>query len=385
MKIVNTICVGTGGYGGMMLQELFDGAKSDLINLIGVVDPYAEKSPIYNNIIKAKNIPVYENISTAFDRVEKSGIKINFVYIATPIQFHTEQIKYSLMRGANVLCEKPMTGNVKDLPVLEKFSSTNNFVGIGFQWSFSSAIQRLKKDVMSGVLGRPEKLKTIVLWPRKTEYFNKTGWKGKMFTVNGEKISDSIVNNAAAHYIHNMLYILGDCIDSAMGATDIKATLLRANDIETFDSAVVKFKFECGADGLFVGSHTTDKTIEPKFEYVFEKATVSYNFENGNIIAEFKDGVKKNYGDPFGGGATRKINLCAELTANGSVDVLCGIKAAKEHVLFVDKLHSANKIYNVKQNLSHLQDGVLVVNGLTEALLECYDKGTIISDLAEFY
>ena len=38
-------------------------------------------------------------------------------------------------------------------------------VAIGYQWSFSDAIQKLKADVIAGIFGKPRRLKTLVLWP----------------------------------------------------------------------------------------------------------------------------------------------------------------------------------------------------------------------------
>ena len=38
-------------------------------------------------------------------------------------------------------------------------AATGVFVAIGFQWSFSRAVQALKRDVMAGVLGKPKRLR----------------------------------------------------------------------------------------------------------------------------------------------------------------------------------------------------------------------------------
>src|SRR5690606_38863553 len=86
-------------------------------------------------------------------------------------------------------------------------------VGIGYQWSFSAAVQRLKRDIMSGVLGAPRRLKSMALWPRDEGYYRRNGWAGRRTSPTGEPVMDSPVNNACAHFLHNMLYVLGPRAD----------------------------------------------------------------------------------------------------------------------------------------------------------------------------
>lgn len=384
MNKIAVLVVGSGGYGGVVLKEILKDSPSDM-EIVAIVDPYAEKSPLFTTITEM-NIPIFEDMEGAFSTLRAQGIQVQFTYIATPIQFHVQQIFCAVKNGSNVLCEKPMTGDLKDVAALENLvRESDKFVAIGYQWSFSRAIQALKSDVQAGVFGKPLLFKTLVFWPRNESYFTRsTGWAGKIYAANGEKILDSIVNNAAAHFLHNILYVLGKERDGAVSVTDLRATLLCVNDIQTFDTANVHFTMDNGAKGILVFSHSTKEEIEPMFTYYFEEATVAYSAETGKVIAHFNDGRVKEYGDPFTDGAANKFRLCIQAVKQGEREILCGVNAAKEQVKCVALLHETNGVFSVKKNCVTLEDGQRVVKGLGELLLRCYQEEILLEELKEF-
>jgi predicted dehydrogenase len=85
----------------------------------------------------------------------------------------------------------------------------NKFVSIGYQLSFSEEIQNLKRDIRSGIFGKPKRFKS----PRSENYYSR-GWAGKMKDNQGNIVMDSVSNNATSHQIHNMFYVLGNAIDN---------------------------------------------------------------------------------------------------------------------------------------------------------------------------
>ena len=374
MNKIRSAIIGIGGYASISLDNIFaamDDGRDDF-EIVAFVDPYPESSKHYERL-KNMNVPHFNDITEMYD----ANICPDLCLISTPIQFHKQQILACLENGTSVLCEKPMTGNAEDIDILAKAEKeSGKFVAIGYQWSYSDAIQALKKDIMDGVYGKPVKMKTLVMWPRDKAYFRRsTGWAGKIYASNGEKILDSVANNATAHYIHNILYVLGDGIDASMKATDVEAVLIRANDIETFDTCIAKFKLECGADGIYIVSHSTKNTVNPQFEYTFEKGIVTFNEEQGVIIGKTNDGKEINYGDPFKS-PTKKFFDCIDCIKNGKAEVLCGIKGASAQVDFIAKLHANNEIYNAsRHSLKETEDGRLYIDHLDDVLLRHYEIG----------
>ena len=131
--------------------------------------------------------------------------------IVSPIQNHIPQCLESLKAGMSVLCEKPLTGAVQDgLRLTEVLREKPHWVEIGYQWSFSQPIQNLKRDIESGLWGEPVRMKSLCLWPRRESYYRRNDWAGKIQDSEGQWILDSPANNAMAHFLHNMLYLLGE-------------------------------------------------------------------------------------------------------------------------------------------------------------------------------
>lgn len=378
MRKVKAGIIGIGGYAQISLDNIFeaaDGGRDDF-EIVAFVDPYPAASKHYDRL-KAMEIPYFSDI----DEMYNAGITPDVCLISTPIQFHKQQILTCLAKGTSVVCEKPMTGNAGDIEILAKAEKeSRGFVEIGYQWSYSDAIQMLKSDIMNGVYGKAVNMKTIVKWPRDKQYFKRsTGWAGKVFASNGEKILDSVANNATAHYIHNILYVLGEGVDASMKATDIKANLIRVNDIETFDTAIVKFRLKCGGDGLYVVSHSTESTVNPRFLYTFEKGTVTFSEEQGVIIGKTDDGKEINYGDPFKA-PTKKFFDAVDCIKAGKSNVLCGISGASAQVKFIADLHAGNTIYNAKPGAVNSDGERLYIPGLDALLDECYANDRILTD-----
>ena len=383
MKKIRAAFVGIGGYGGVILKEVLE-KKDEGVEIVAAADPYAEKSPCLQALRDA-GVPVFADMDEMLAKTADVGKKPDLLSLATPTQFHTAQIRRAVRQGINVLCEKPLTGDAQDIPGLERLQNeTDKFIAVGYQWSYSKAIQTLKKDISAGRFGKAICMKSLVFWPRSRAYFTRsTGWAGKICAPDGTKIYDSVVNNAAAHYIHNILYVLGGETDAAMPAKDVTATLLRTNEIETFDTATVRFTLENGARGMFVVSHSTEETIEPQFEYVFENGKILYPDAQGNIAAETPEGTIV-YGDPFAEGAANKFFVCAESARQNAKRVLCGVNAAKEQVRFVEKLHAGNEIAAAKREAVAEIGGVLTVRGLGGLLRQCYREEKLLAELPAF-
>ncbi len=263
MKKIKVVLVGIGGYGSIYVNEVLKPENAETFELAGTVDPYPASCRRLGELRGRCGEP-FSSLSD-FYRERSADLAVK----ATPIQFHTENIITALSAGSDVLCEKPLCGDARDIDrLLDAEASSGHKVSIGYQWSHSEAICRLKSDIMSGLYGEAEKLRTLVLWPRDRKYFGRgTGWAGKIRAADGSLIYDSVANNAAAHYLHNMLYVTGSETDLARRVTDVKATLARVNEIENFDTSIIECTLEGGAKALFVASHTSANTVNPIFAY----------------------------------------------------------------------------------------------------------------------
>src|SRR5690606_7697951 len=142
----------------------------------------------------------------------------------------------------------------------------------------------------------------------------------------GEPVMDSPVNNACAHFLHNMLYVLGPRADRSARPAMVQAELYRAQPIETYDTAALRCMTEEGVEVLFYVSHSTTRNCGPVFEYEFDNASVVFSEATGSeIVAHFRDGRVKPYGRPSTSSDAAKLWSFVAGTRSG-VPVACGIE-----------------------------------------------------------
>lgn len=393
MKSAKVVLVGIGGYGATFARELMYN-PSELIDLVGVVDPYPEKCEVIDKIYE-KNIPVYKCMEDFYSE-KKSDLAV----IATPIFLHTQNILTALSNGSNVLCEKPLCADEKDIAILKKAQEeAGKFVYIGYQWSFSDAITNLKKDIKYGKFGKLIEMKTLILRPRDREYFARgVGWAGKIKMPDGTPVYDSVANNSAAHYLFNMQFLMADYGEAAE-AMAISAELLRANDIENFDTSKIQFEFKEGQKATFIAAHPVNRAVEPIFEYIFEKGKVYYSVnpvdsslellpenytEFGNIVAFMDDGEKIVYGNPMANNCKKMYMAADAVLKNDMSEGPCGITATAEHTKLINHIQKNCEIKNISTKFLKEEDNLLYADGLFEQAVSCYkDTGKSLNYFTE--
>jgi Predicted dehydrogenases and related proteins len=368
---VSILLVGIGGYGNTYVEELLEAGEDNNAYIKGVVDVYPESCPNLQSLL-ARNIPVYHSMDDFY-----SKDTADLAVISTPIHFHCEQTCLALSHGSNVLCEKPLCSTIQEASkMIEARDKSGKFVAIGYQWSFSDSIHALKNDILGGLLGKARRFKTIVLWPRNIDYY-KRDWAGKIKDESGRWVLDSVANNATAHYLHNMFYVLGDKTDKSAKPHFVTAELYRANSIENFDTSVIRIITENNVEMFFYASHAVKEKMDVTFEYEFEMAKVLFgntkDQNNENITAFFKDGTRKDYGNPYSG--NNKLHKCIDAVSRGA-SIPCGIEAAYSQTLCINGAQeSMPDIIDFPKNSVRFDEsfGHFWVDGLDDILKNCYE------------
>lgn len=385
--MINLALIGLGGYASVYVNYALD-RLDERVNIVGVADIRPESCKRLDEF-KSRGIPVYTSDAELFK--EK---KVDLAVICTPIHCHADNIISALENGANVLCEKPLCADIGDVDRIDAAARrANRFVYIGYQWSFSDAILSLKRDIINNRFGKCLSAKTLVLWPRSVAYFSRS-WGGRIRLDNGALVYDSIANNAAAHYLHNILFLLGGDGES-LSPSELTAELYRTNEIENFDTAKIDMKFENGATAHFVASHACETDEEPVFEMVFERARVYYSqlktditsrlmpseYDTyDNVMAITEDGERIDYGTPFDD-VNKKLICAIESTVEGTPrKYACTYRSAAVHTSAINRVQREFEIspLNDYDTVTRDQPGwgkghtFRVARGLTERLVECY-------------
>jgi predicted dehydrogenase len=370
------VLVGVGGYGTVYLQELLNPPPEKEIEIAGVIDPEPQRSGCYAEMLK-RRIPLYDHLE-AFYQHSTADLAV----IVAPIQLHAPLTCLALSQGSQVLCEKPLAASLDDAHLMlaaeEKYDKK---VAIGYQWSFSPSVLALKGDILAGRLGKPLQLKTAVLWSRSHAYFQRNDWAGRIRTLGGAWVLDSPVNNATAHYLHNMLYILGSMIDESACPESLQVELYRANSIENYDTAALRLRVG-EVPLLFLTTHAVNVVQGPLISYVFERGVVEYSSEDPEFRVCFRDGTSASYGSPAEA-EFDKLWQMVEIARRGG-QVACSVRTAIPHLLSVLAAQQA-PITPFPASLLR-EEGeagarTTWVEGLAESLLECYNSGMLPSEL----
>jgi len=385
MDKVSVLLVGIGGYGMTYVHHILDG-NDPRIEVAGLVDPYPQSCTRLQEFTDA-GVKLYGSMEAFF----ADGGKAQLAVLSTPIQFHTPQILLALEHGMHVLCEKPLCGDARDIEVLEKAAKeAGKYVGIGFQWSHNSAILALKRDVTDGKYGSREDLRTLVLWPRDAKYYSRgIGWAGKKTTPDGRLIYDSVINNATAHYLHNIFFVLGGD-GTAVMPESIQAELYRANPIENFDTAKVDMTFPGGAQAHMLAAHAVNETVNPIFEYRFEKGIACYAKDDtpatralmpewytayGHIQAKFSDGSIVDYGNPFDDQCS-KLTMAVDAVLSGDTKTVCGIATAAVHTRVIDYIQNNFEITDFAADELRKKELLTYADGLAQRMIAAYKDPT---------
>ena len=376
-KLLQTLLVGVGGYGATYANYLLSGEFDADLQLTGVVDPFAKTSSCYEQLIK-KNIPIYDSMEAYFAKH-----KADLTIISTPIHLHYDQCSIALENGSNVLCEKPLVPNLEALDKLEQ-KRGDKLLAVGFQWCYSTVMQTLKKRILSKEFGKALNLKCYVSWPRNWAYYSRgVNWAGKIKSANGDLIHDSIASNATAHYIQNMLFLLGADMESAASLTNIQAECYRANDIESFDT--IAFKGKAGeAEIYYTASHATYNEIHPVMDYTFENARIWINVRNQDFICtvHHKDGRVEDLGHGLGEGEINRVRFMVK-RLKGEEAHVCTAQTARPITALIDSIFNQAKFHSFPSNIiiKDTEKEATYVQNLHLDLWDCFSRNQLPSEM----
>ena len=371
---MKVLLVGANGYGVNFVKSIFALHNEGKLTFEGVVTRSA--FPMQEELAEA-GIPAYKTLDAFY--AERTA---DLALISTPAFLHREQSILCLEHGSYVLCEKPAAPTIEDVEaMLQAEKDTGKFIAIGFQRCFSEAVINLKKDIMNGVLGKPVSMKFMVLGHRNFAYYARGGgYAGQVCTKDGRIILDSPASNACAHYVQEMLFLLGDQLDVSAEPTLVKGECLRANDITNFDTCTIQLTAGDNVLVLLVASHAVAPTPRGPLtqRYTFENAVVTT--EGKDLIATFKDGTVKNYGDPFVDQFSVKILHCLDAIKNNTNPV-CTVKTAFPHVKMVDAIYRNIPVAEFAESEKVYTEESVYVPDLRDKLIEAFEKECMLSEV----
>ena len=180
------------------------------------------------NLAKAKQVAEETQIPTAVAELDElcGRDDIDVIDLCTPPHFHFQQSQQVLAAGKHVICEKPLTGSVREVDLLieAERQSGKRLMPI-FQYRFGHGVQKLKHLISMGLAGKAYLTTVETAWRRRAEYYAEP-WRGKWSTEMGGCLLGHAI------HAHDILTYVAGPIRSVFART---AT--RVNPIETEDCA----------------------------------------------------------------------------------------------------------------------------------------------------
>ena len=377
---VRVLMAAIGGYGYHYLHALLDEVPAGLATLAGVVDPFATESAAWARV-RDLGVPVVDEVQAFF----AAGHRADLTVVSSPIHRHVEQSIAALAAGSHVLCDKPLGATVPDIDHLAGARDrAGRFVMIGYQWSYSAAIQALKRDLLAGRYGRPLRMTTLCAWPRDLSYYRRNTWAGRLRdAASGAWVLDSPANNAMAHFLHNALFVVGPAMTLSALPAAVTAELARAYPIESADTAACRVLTDSGCEVLFLASHVTAGPLEPRFRLECEGGVIVYGERDRHVVGTTEDGRATDYGDPDATHQFHKLFEAIDLLRNPAGVVACGVEAAAAQTVCVVAMHeSASEIVRFPALLRRGRpDERVHVVSLEDELLRCYRASVLPSEI----
>lgn len=368
------LLAGISGYGAYYMKLLTEFADLSENPLCGVVDPYPENSP-WLTWLREHNVPVYPSLEAFYEQDSA-----DLVFLATPIALHRPQILEAMAHGSHVLCEKPLTARIQE--ALELRNARDNFgkkLGVGFQWSFCHTMQTLKKDILAGVFGRPISFSTFISWKRDDAYYDPKGWKGKVYDREKGWYLDSVATNATAHYLHGLLFLLGDTMITSAMPEYVEGSVYRARPIESFDTVFLRGEYK-GCRLLYTATHVGEVNENPTFRLCFENGEVIFGDSTGQtVVARFHDGREIVYGKPQTDEENAQKILRMIQCVKEDESPACSVETILPHLAICNGIFDRFPIAGFPAELVEREESPasLHVKGLYEEARRCYEEGTL--------
>ena len=373
-KQVNIILTGLNGYGKNFVKEMLND-NNDNYKLVAVVSGNPEKNEYYTTLIK-HGVKIYDTIENCLGEN-----KVDLAIITTPVHIHYNEVICALNHGANVFCEKPLAPTIDECLEIQKLSKkTNLFVAVDFQWSYSKAIQNLKKDILSNKFGEIKKCKTIVQWNRPKSYFKNSNWKGKNVDIDGKFILDCIISNNASHFLHNILFLSGKNLYESAYPISIEGEGYKANKVDGYDTIFMRINTDANCDLLLLATIATNNVKHPIFEIEFEEATVCYNPNEAiNIIVKTRSGKIIEYGSPEEGRFTHWLSAVNSIISGEKV--ACNLNTTLPGIIAINASIENIPVVQFEPSMIEEDENGVWVKDIDNVLEDCFESEKLPNEI----
>jgi UDP-N-acetyl-2-amino-2-deoxyglucuronate dehydrogenase len=168
-------------------------ASLDKFDSVGIIDSFFPQSDFFVE---------FERFDRHFDKLKRSGVKIDYVSICSPNYLHDSHIRFALRHSADAICEKPIVlnpWNVDALQVIE--NETGHKVFTVLQTRLHPRIAELREKISKGPKDKIYDIDLTYITSRGNWYY--ISWKGDI------QKSGGVATNIGIHFFDMLGWIFG--------------------------------------------------------------------------------------------------------------------------------------------------------------------------------
>ena len=204
--------IGVAGYiAGRHLKAIKDTgnnllASLDKFDCVGILDSYFPKSDFFVE---------FERFDRHFDKLKRSGTKIDYVSICSPNYLHDSHIRFALRHGAEAICEKPLVLNPWNLDALHEIENeTGHKIYTILQLRLHPKIIELRDRILNGPKDKVYDVDLTYITSRGNWYY--ISWKGDI------QKSGGIATNIGIHFFDMLGWIFGEVKNNVVNISEPK-------------------------------------------------------------------------------------------------------------------------------------------------------------------
>lgn len=168
-------------------------ASLDKFDSVGRIDSYFPESDFFVE---------FERFDRHFDKLKRTGTKIDYVSICSPNYLHDSHIRFALRHHAEAICEKPIVLNPWNIDALQEIENeTGHRIYTILQLRLHPKLQELKEKIKNGPKGKVYDVDLSYITSRGNWY--SISWKGDI------QKSGGVATNIGIHFFDMLSWIFG--------------------------------------------------------------------------------------------------------------------------------------------------------------------------------
>ena len=191
------------GVAGYIAVRHLHAIKETGNNLLASLDKFDSVGRIDNYFPESDFFVEFERFDRHFDKLKRTGTKIDYVSICSPNYLHDSHIRFALRHQAEAICEKPIVLNPWNIDALQEIENeTGRKIYTVLQLRLHPKILELREKIRNGPKDKVYDVDMTYVTSRGNWY--SISWKGDI------QKSGGVATNIGIHFFDMLSWIFGD-------------------------------------------------------------------------------------------------------------------------------------------------------------------------------